>query len=430
MSKMYITDEPPGNPRKVVDWRKEMKKLLVLLSMILFGAVLTVPISPVVYSGSGVAWASGLSSQETLVQGNTAYAVQLYRELGAKEGNLFFSPYSVSSALGMTYAGARGNTEKEMKDVLHFSLDQADLPSAFKKLNRKLSVAAQKSGQKLNIANALVLTGGDVDRAFKNILKDKYDAEIFSGGLGAINGWVKKKTEGKIEKILEELDANSVCVLLNAIYFKGTWASPFEKRRTVDAPFKVSNSQRVTVPLMYQKDKFKMLTEPDFQMVDVPYRGQNLSMVILLPQAVEGLAGLEKQLSIENLQGWLSKLDASDAEEIKLYLPKFKLETGYDLVSPSQRMGMKDAFDLAKADFSGMGWRKGSLYISQIKHKAVVEVNEEGTEAAAATAVEMATKSMPFHPVFRADHPFFFMIRDKTSGTVLFMGRMVDPGNK
>ena len=402
-----------------------MNRLYKVLTVTLFIAAFFVP-----GASSGTAVASAPPAQETLVQGNTAFAVELYRELGTKEGNLFFSPYSVSSALGMTYAGARGNTEKEMKDVLHFPLDQADLHPAFKKLKRKLNATAQKSGQKLNIANALVLTGGDVSREFKNILKDDYDAEIFNGGLAAINGWVKKKTEGKIEKILEELDVNSVCVLLNAIYFKGTWASPFEKNRTQDAPFKVSSSKRVTIPLMYQKDKFKILTEPDFQMVDIPYQGQNLSMVVLLPRAVEGLAGLEKQLSIQNLTGWLAKLDAGDAEEIRLYLPKFKLETGYDLVAPCMKMGMKDAFELSRADFSGMGWRKGSLYISQIKHKAVVEVNEEGTEAAAATAVEMATKSMPFNPEFRADHPFFFMIRDRLSGTILFMGRMVDPGNK
>src|SRR5512145_450339 len=136
-------------------------------------------------------------AEESLVQGNTVFALQLYHELGAKEGNLFFSPFSVSSALGMTYAGARGNTASEMKDVLHFPLDQADLHPAFKRLNRKLAAAAQKSGQKLNMANALVLTGGDVSREFKNILKDNYDAEIFNGGLAAINGWVKLKTEGK-----------------------------------------------------------------------------------------------------------------------------------------------------------------------------------------------------------------------------------------
>ncbi|MEE9910516.1 MAG: serpin family protein [Deltaproteobacteria bacterium] len=396
-------------------------KLSVILLAVTFSALCASP---------GQAGASAASSQETLVQGNTAFAVQLYHELGSKEGNLFFSPYSVSSALGMTYAGARGNTAIEMKDALQFPLDQAELHPAFKRLNQKLAATAQKSGQKLNMANALVLTGGDVTAGFKALLNDNYQAEIFQGGLEAINGWVKRKTEGKIGKILEELDVNSVCVLLNAVYFKGIWASPFQKSRTSDALFTVSSSQRVTVPLMHQKDKFKMLTFADFQMVDIPYEGRNLSMVVLLPRAVDGLAGLEKLLSIQNLTGWLSTLDANDAEEINLYLPKFQFETGYDLVAPFMKMGMKDAFALSKADFSGMGWRKGALYISQIKHKAVVEVNEEGTEAAAATAVEMATKSMPFNPEFRADHPFFFLIRDKACGTILFMGRMVNPRPK
>ncbi len=395
-----------------------------------FSAILLIALFSAISATSMEASIFGTSSRENLVQGNTAFAIQLYHELGAREGNLFFSPYSVSSALGMTYAGARGNTEKEMKDVLHFPLDQAQLHPAFRKMNRELAATAQKSGQKLSIANALILTGGNVSSGFKTLLKDSYDAEIFGGGLDAINGWVKRKTEGKIEKILEELDVNSVCVLLNAIYFKGTWASPFQKSHTSNAPFTVSAVKRISVPLMYQKDKFKMLNEEDFQAVDIPYEGRNLSMVVMLPRALDGLAKLEKQLTTQNLKTWLAKLDAGGAQEINLYLPKFKLETGYDLVSPCMKMGMKDAFALANADFSGMGWRKGSLYISQIKHKAVVEVNEEGTEAAAATAVEMATKSVPFNPEFRADHPFFFIIRDSRSGTVLFMGRMVNPAMK
>ncbi|MDP2852971.1 MAG: serpin family protein [Smithellaceae bacterium] len=402
-----------------------MNRLLQVLS-----GIFTIALFSVISATSVEASIFGTSAQENLVQGNTAFAVQLYQELGAREGNLFFSPYSVSSALGMTYAGARGNTEKEMKDVLHFPLDQAQLHPAFRKLNRELAATAQKSGQKLNIANALVLTGGDVSGGFKTLLKDNYDAEVFGGGLDVINGWVKRKTEGKIEKILEELDVNSVCVLLNAIYFKGTWASPFQKSRTQDGPFNVSAGKKIIVPFMRQKSEFKIMTKDDFQAILIPYEGQNLSMVILLPQAVDGLAKLEKQLSIQNLNEWLAKLDESQAQEINLYLPKFKLETGYDLVPPCMKMGMKDAFALANADFSGMGWRKGFLYISQIKHKAVVEVNEEGTEAAAATAVEMATKSVPFNPEFRADHPFFFIIRDSRSGAVLFMGRMVNPGMK
>ncbi len=366
-------------------------------------------------------------SRESVVKGNTRFAVQLYRELGAREGNLFFSPLSVSLALGMTYAGARGNTAKEMKETLHLQLDQAALHPAFKSLNKELAANASRTGQKLNIANALVLTGGNASSEFKTILKDDYDAEIFPGKLDTINNWVKQKTEGKIEKILGELSPNSVCVLLNAVYFKGTWESRFENSRTRDLPFTVSAAKQVTAPLMYQKGSFKMLTGDDFDAISLPYRGNDLSMVILLPAAFDGLAAMEKQLTADSLKEWLARLDSRPERKADLYLPKFKLETGYDLGSSFDTMGMHDAFSPSRADFSGMGWPQGRLWISQIKHKAFVLVNEEGTEAAAATAVEMATKSMRHDPVFRADHPFFFMIRDNRSGTILFMGRMVNP---
>lgn len=388
-----------------------------------------IAVSSVSFAISTEASLWGPSLSEHVVKGNTAFAVQLYRELGTREGNLFFSPYSVSSALGMTYAGARGNTAREMAGVLHFDLGQTELHPAFKGLKKELAATTQKSGQKLNIANALVLTGGNVSGEFKAILKKNYDAEIFGGGLDQINGWVKQRTEGKIEKILEELDPNSACVLLNAIYFKGVWESPFQKNQTHDAPFRVTASKRVTVPFMVQKSDFKMLTGNDFKAISIPYEGKSLSMVILLPQAVDGLDALEKQLTTRMLREWVEKLDKQGVKEIELYMPKFKLETTYDLVSHFKNMGMRDAFGVA-ADFSGMGWPKGDLWISQIKHKAFVEVNEEGTEAAAATAVEMATKSIPYSPVFRADHPFLFLIRDDRSGAVLFMGRMAHPGNK
>ncbi|MHB8108626.1 MAG: serpin family protein [Syntrophorhabdaceae bacterium] len=366
------------------------------------------------------------TNQQNLANGNTEFAVQLYQGLSASEGNLFFSPFSISSALGMTYAGACGNTANEIARALRFGLGQTELHTAFRNLNKELNTAVQKSGQKLNIANALVLTGGNVSQDFKSILKNDYDAEIFSGGLGAVNGWVKNKTEGKIEKILEELSPNSVCVLLNAIYFKGIWESQFNKASTHDAFFHVSATKKLKVPLMYQKSNFRILMENDFQALSVPYKGESLSMVVLLPNGIDGLATLEKNLTIEKLGTWLKKLDKQKMQKVKLYLPKFKLETKYDLVPNFREMGMKDAFGTA-ADFTGMGWKKGDLWISQIKHRAFVDVNEEGTEAAAVTAVEMETKSVDLSPTFRADHPFLFIIRDNRSGSILFMGRMVNP---
>lgn len=402
-----------------------MKRYVAVLSVMLFGVMFAGPFARALAEP-----ASGSAQRENIVQGNNAFALKMYQELGVSDGNLFFSPYSISSAVGMTYAGARGTTAGEMKSVLQFSLDQSALPPAFKRLNRELAATANKTGQKLNIANGLVLTGGDVSGEFKATLKDYFAAEIFAGGLDKINGWVKRKTEGKIETILEELDPNSVCVLLNAIYFKGTWASQFQKSSTHDAPFKQAAGKQVTVPMMYQKNDFKLLAEKDFQAVSLPYRGKSLSMVVLLPRTMDGLAALEKQLSDQSLAGWLAKLDAQPDQKIELFLPRFKLETKYDLKSPFTRMGMKEAFLPGKADFRGMGWPKGRLYISQIKHKAFVEVNEEGTEAAAATAVEMATKSIRQYPVFRADHPFLCLIRDNKSGSILFMGRIVNPESK
>jgi serine protease inhibitor len=401
-----------------------MNRAQMTLSAILLVATLAMSVT------SMAADLSKSSSVDTLVKGNTAFAVKLYRELGSSEGNLSFSPYSISSALGMTYAGARENTAKEMEDVLHFELEQTQLPSVFKELTQELVADARNADQKLNIANGLCLTGDDVSKEFKALLKDYYDAEIFSGGLDKINGWVQEKTEGKIEKILEKLSPNSVCVILNAIYFKGTWESQFKNSATHDAPFKQSASKHVTVPLMYQRRDFKLLNRKDFQAASLPYKGNLMSMIVLLPREVDGLTELERQLTTRNLKQWLAELEKEPAQETELFMPKFKLETGYDLVSPCIKLGMKDAFDAGKADFRGMGWPKGELWISQIKHKAFVEVNEEGTEAAAATAVEMSTKSIQSYPVFRADHPFLFMIRDNQTGSILFMGRIVEPSSK
>jgi serpin B len=371
--------------------------------------------------------ALGISTPHAgLTEGNNAFSAKLYSELGAKEGNVFFSPYSLSSALGMTYAGAREKTAREMREALSFQFDSPELNAAFKSMNKQLSGTAVKNGQKLNIANGLCITGGGPSKEYEAILRDYYDAELFSGGLEQINGWVKKKTEGKIEKILEELSPNSMFVLLNAVYFKGTWANQFEKSVTRDAPFTLSPDKKVTVPFMYQKKDFRILIENDFQALSLPYKGNDLSMVILLPKASDGLASLERRLTDSNIKAWLARLDAQLPDNVELYLPRFSFETDYDLVPATMKMGMVDAFG-SSADFTGMGFKVGDLWIAQIKHKAFIEVNEEGTEAAAATAVEMETKGMRYSTVFRADHPFVFLIRDHRTGTILFMGRMANP---
>lgn len=370
------------------------------------------------------------SLTRSLAEGNNNFTLKLYGELRAQEGNLFFSPWSVTSALAMTYAGARGSTAAEMQKTLDFRLEQKQLPPVFKKLNSELMSGAGRNGQKLNIANGLCLTGGDPSVEFKSLVKENYDAEIFPGGLGEINGWVSRKTEGKIWKILEVLDANSAFVILNAIYFKGTWDSQFKKTETRDAPFKLAGGKEVTAPMMFQKNYYRMLKQKDFQAISIPYKGKGLSMVILLPDKTDGLPGLEKLLTWENVKSWLSELDGKPELETLLFLPRFKVETGYDLVAPFKALGMNEAFQAGMADFSGMGYKKGGLSISQIKHKAFADVNEEGTEAAAATAVEMKVTCVPRYPVFRADHPFIFIIRDSRTGSILFIGRLADPSEK
>lgn len=413
-----------------------MNRLTVLFCAVICAIILAVSASPVSAESDCCSAPMTTTDQQAdstltpLVKGNSAFAVKLYQQLGKAGGNVFFSPFSVSSALGMTYAGARENTAAEMQAALSFGLDQEPLHDAFRQLNEKLASVANSDGQKLNIANGLCLTGGDVSEEFKALLQKNYAAELFAGDLEKINGWVKTKTEGKIEEILEKLDPNSVCVLLNAIYFKGIWESQFDEKQTKEAPFRLSETENANVPFMYQKASFKLIEKDDFQAIAMPYKGKSLAMIAVLPQKVDGLAGLEKDLSSEKIEAWLTELDSASEQNVKLYLPKFKLETGYDLVPTCTDLGMKDAFTPDVADFSGMGWPKGKLWISQIKHKAFVEVNEEGTEAAAATAVEMATKSISMDPVFKADHPFIFLVRDNSTGSILFMGRVANPASK
>lgn len=214
----------------------------------LFSLIILVGTLAVVVPFSSVFAGGGLSPREVLVEGNTESAVKLYGELRKGEGNLFFSTYSISTALAMTYGGARGKTALEMREALHFQIDDKLLHPSFRNLSQEITEDAGKTGQKLTIANGLCLTGGNVSNSYKLLLKDFYDAEFFSGGLGSINNWVKEKTSGKIAKILDKLDVNSVCVILNAVYFKGKWENPFQKNATRDAPFKISQTMQSTVP--------------------------------------------------------------------------------------------------------------------------------------------------------------------------------------
>jgi len=371
---------------------------------------------------------------KTVAEGNTAFALDLYGKLKEKEGNLFFSPYSISTALAMTYAGARGNTEKQMAEVFHFTLDQKVLHPAFAHLEAQLNAFQEKEGIELSVANALWAQKDHIFlREFLDLTKKNYGAVLnfldfkraYEAARLKINAWVEEKTRNKIKDLIKPGVLNSLTrlVLTNAIYFKGNWESQFKKSKTEEAPFWLAPDKSIEVPTMTQKQKFRYMENDSLQMLELPYAGNELSMIVLLPKKVDGLLHLEAALTVKNLTTWM---DLLREREIMVFLPKFKMASQFNLGHTLASMGMPDAFD-PSADFSGMDGTK-MLYISAVIHKAFVDVNEEGTEAAAATAVAMKLLSMPAPPpVFRADHPFVFLIRHNPSESILFLGRVVNP---
>jgi serpin B len=372
-----------------------------------------------------------VEDQGAVVAGNTEFALDLYAKLRSEEGNLFLSPYSISTALAMTYAGARGETERQMADVLHFALGQERLHPALAALESSVKAASDGSTCTLHVANALwgQQGYGFLDE-FLTLNQAHYGAGFrevdFVGATEearqAINMWVEHQTQQMIQELLQkgDLDAADVLVLTNAIYFKSDWASRFERQHTQETPFTIGVTEPVLVPMMSSFGQFAFAETDDLQVLELPYAGERLSMVVLLPKQVRGLPALEGALNTESLERWLGMLSE---QPVRVRLPRFKLDSRFELSKMLQAMGMTDAFS-RKADFSGMTGRRG-LFIGMVIHQAAVEINEEGTEAAAATAVKM--KRGPAPVLFNADHPFLFLIRDRQTGSVLFMGRLVNP---
>jgi len=368
------------------------------------------------------------------VDGNNAFALDLYSQLKEKDGNLFFSPYSISTALAMTYAGARGNTEKEMADVLHFNLSQGPLHLSFSKLTQNIDSIGDKEDCELNIANSLWFQEGyDFLDEYERVIADDYGANInqvdFKGSSElvrlVINSWVEEETKQKIKDLIAEgiLSPLTRLVLANAIYFKGKWASQFEKRATLDTHFTLESGDKVTTPTMRQTADFSYAEEDTLKILEIPYVGDDISMVVFLPNDAGGIKKLEKNFTQDNINLWLRKLHK---REVVLALPRFKMTSSFSLKKTLYSMGMIDAFLPDMADFSGMTG-KNDLLIGAVLHKAFVEVNEEGTEAAAATAVIMREKGTSKPTPFIVDHPFIFIIRDMHSNSILFCGRVLDP---
>lgn len=378
---------------------------------------------------------------DVLVSGNTEFALQLYQALREEDKNLFYSPHSISIALAMTYAGARGQTEAEMAETLHFRLPQDRLHSAFNALDLELARRAEPvstpdgdlDGFRLNIANSL---WGQRDHTFLpeflDLLSENYDAGMrlvdFATATEearlAINQWVSDKTEGLIKDLIPQgiLDAMTRLVLVNAIYFKAAWMYPFEESLTADGDFKLIDGSSVTVPMMSQVGSFRYVDGDGYQAVELPYIGQKVAMDIIL--ADEGqFSGFEEALEAAFLQSILAGLEW---REVAVSMPKFEYESEFSLSRTLIEMGMPTAFS-GGADLSGMDGTQ-ELFIKEVLHKAFVAVDEEGTEAAAATAVVVAEKGMAEPPVaFSVDRPFLFLIRDLETGAILFLGRVLNP---
>ncbi len=371
----------------------------------------------------------------TVARGNNVFALDLYARLRQKEGNLFFSPYSISTALAMTYGGARGETAEQMATTLHFALPPQRLHPAFGALIRHFNAGGAKRKYQLDTANALwAQKGYTFLPEFVRLTKDVYEAGLkevdfrqTEQARKTINAWVEKQTRDKIKDLFAPgvLTADTRLVLTNAIYFKGDWATPFLKGATRKEDFRLGGGGKVKAPMMHAGKKLRYHGDKTLQAVALPYAGHQLEMVVLLPRGVDGLAELEKSLTSARLDEWLKGMSV---HQVKLTLPRFELTSKFELNKELSDMGMPLAFS-KQADFSGMSTRE-RLFIGKVVHKAFVDVNEKGTEAAAATGVTIQPTAAPRPepPVeFRADHPFLFLIRDNRTGSVLFLGRVANP---
>lgn len=373
---------------------------------------------------------------QSLAAGNSAFAADLYRQLMAEDGNLFYSPYSISLALAMTYAGARAETERQMAETLNFDLPQASLHPAFNALDlqlRPLTRADSSEDFRLNIANSLWgQQGFEFQPEFLDTLAENYGAGMyrvdyaqFEQARQLINDWVADQTEQKIEDLIPEGALNPLTrlVLANAIYFKANWVYPFDQDATAPADFTLLDGSTVSVPMMALSANLAYARGENYQAVQLPYRESNTAMLVVVPDS-GAFDAFQQGLDAAGLEQLMTGFGGA---QVELEMPKFSIESSFGLRDALTEMGMPLAFDPDQADFSAMS-AASDMYISDVVHKAYVNVDEEGTEAAAATGVIVGVTSMPAETVqLTIDRPFFFLIVDRANGTILFMGRVVDP---
>ncbi|XP_045137356.1 leukocyte elastase inhibitor B-like isoform X2 [Portunus trituberculatus] len=372
----------------------------------------------------------------SLAASQNRFTCDLYTKLAEKKsGNLFYSPFSVMTALGMTYAGAGGNTEQEMRSTMHLSDDKELIHDAFLDVVSDMKIDAGdyelRTSNMAYMSNKLSLLS-----QYDKILKEKYQSTAKTVDFGAsedvrqeINAAVEKETNSRIKDLIPSgvLDSLTRMVLVNAVYFKGLWAKQFDEADTHDQEFWTSNTESVKVPMMYKKSKFRLFFDRDLEatVLAMDYQGSRLSMVFVLPDKRDGLAEVEGKLAKTDLSELHRKLREV---EVEVTLPRFKLEETLDLVDTLKEMGMKDLFNEASADLSGISGNK-DLFVSNVIHKAFLEVNEKGSEAAAATGITIQLMCADLYgpPKFIADHPFVFFIKDNRSGLIIFNGRLLMP---
>lgn len=407
--------------------------VIVLLIAIFIGAVYNVS-KPDSNTMEALAVDTNATAESitSLTNSMNTFSFNMYKEITLENNeNIFFSPYSIFVALSMTYEGARGDTADEMYNILGFPQNNDTTLCSFGSIYNKFN---QNKEYTLNTANALwVKKGYKFLDSYLSFIRDYYMGKAtevnFSDRANAaalINDWIKDNTGGKIKDLIKESDISDALtmILTNAIYFKGLWANQFDVEDTMERDFELSNGETISVPTMSLSNddiNWNYMENDELQILELPYKGDKLSMFILLPKE-NNITALEEMLTLENFTNW--KMDLYETN-VEVKLPKFKLETEYNLKEHLQNMGMKIPFT-PNADFSGMNGKQ-DLFIEKVRHKAFIEVDEEGTEAAAATSVDMALTAIPNTIEFNCDHPFIFLIQHKETGVILFMGKVGNP---
>lgn len=369
-----------------------------------------------------------------IAKGNREFAVSLYRQLASKPGNIFISPISIAGVFGPIAAGARGKTRAEIGEILRYPVSDDVLNANLGSMLRTLET--RTGGPQVTIANALWMAkDSSIEPDFIELAKRSYGAEVDTldfnrpgAATTQINNWVDRATNGRIPELFAPgtVDKGTTVALTNAVYFLGDWKLPFPTRNTRPQPFYRADGTTPNVPMMASERFVHSYALDDVELLELPYKGDRLSMVVILPTDRNGLPAVEAALSAARLESWLRTIDATNLSQLSIHLPRLQIESSYELRKPLEALGVKLAFQQSSADFTGISKDRGDpLFITDVVHKTFLKVDETGTEAAAATGVLFSGERD--HPEFIADHPFLFLIRDKQTGALLFMGRFAGP---